>query len=635
MMDFHARKPLSFINVKINDAFWVPRMVANRERGLTAVYQQLRNTGRLQAYDLDWQPGSKKPAPHVFWDSDVAKWLEGACYSLMTHPNSSLRVKVEDLVDRILSAQGEDGYLNPHFTVVTPGSRWTNLRDQHELYCAGHLIEAAIAHHRATGQSRFLVGMQGYADLIGQVFGLGEGQRRGYPGHEEIELALVKLYRHTGEERYLNLASYFIEERGRSPHYFEREARSRGEHPVVDWPQAYAYYQAHLPVRQQTEVVGHAVRAMYLYSGMADLALELRDESLFTTLKALWEDLTHHKMYLTGGIGSSRTNEGFTKPYDLPNDHAYAETCAAIGLVFWAHRMLQIELDSRYADVMERALYNGMLSGVSLKGDRFFYVNPLASDGKHHRQAFYACSCCPPNINRLLPTIGEYIYSVGSSEIAVHLYIQSEANIDFQDGTISIIQQTDYPWDGIVCLQIKTERPCAFTLKLRKPGWCRDGRLYLNNALISQAGINASGYLSLTRTWQPGDQIRLQWVMPATRVYAHPDLLADVGKVALMRGPLVYCLEAIDQKVPLHHLRLSTETGFDSQYEPDLLGSVVSLQGTASAVEVNRWGEELYQQKPPQVKPVPFKAIPYYAWDNRDPGEMSVWLPEETKRFSG
>lgn len=628
-MALGALTPLSFSKVRINDAFWAPRIAANRERGLNAVYQQLRNTGRLQAYDLDWKPGSKKPAPHVFWDSDVAKWLEGACYSLMTYPNASLKMKVENLVNRILSAQGEDGYLNPHFTVVAPGFRWTNLRDQHELYCAGHLIEAAIAHQRATGDARFLAGMRRYADLINQAFGPGEDQRHGYPGHEEIELALVKLYRYTGEESYLNLASYFIEERGRSPHYFELEARARGEHPVVDWPQGYAYYQAHLPVRQQTEVVGHAVRAMYLFSGMADIALELGDESLFTTLKTLWEDLTFRKMYLTGGIGTSRTNEGFTKAYDLPNDSAYAETCAAIGLIFWAHRMLRIELDSRYADVMEKAMYNGMLSGVSLTGDRFFYVNPLASDGKLHRQAFFSCSCCPPNLNRLLPTIGEYIYSVGLSEIAVHLYIQSEADIELKDGAVTIFQQTDYPWDGIVCLQIKTEEPCAFTLKLRKPGWCREGRLYLNNELISQEGIIKRGYLSLTRTWQPDDQIRLQWVMPSTRVYAHPDVLADVGKVALMRGPLVYCLEAKDQIRPLHHLRLPPGGGFDSQYEPDLLGGVVSLLGTASAAVVNDWGTALYQQKQPRLESVPFKAIPYYAWGNRAPGEMSVWLPEE------
>ncbi len=370
-MTSNQKIPLPFIQVSITDSFWAPRILANRTRGLDAVYQQLEATGRLAAYDLDWTPESGQPAPHVFWDSDVAKWLEGACLSLMSHPDETLRRRVESVVDRILSAQGEDGYLNPHFTVVNPEGRWTNLRDKHELYCAGHLLEAAIAHHRATDDPRFLDAVRRYIDLIGRTFGNGENQLPGYPGHEELELALMELYHHTGETEALKLAKYFIDQRGQQPHYFDREAQQRGENPADYWAGSHAYTQSHQPVREQQEVVGHAVRGMYLYSAMADLAKETGDPELLTALKTLWHDLTTRKLYLTGGIGSSGGNEGFTTQYDLPNRDAYAETCAAIGLIFWAHRMLQLELDSRYSDVMERALYNGMLSGVSLGGDQF------------------------------------------------------------------------------------------------------------------------------------------------------------------------------------------------------------------------------------------------------------------------
>jgi len=627
-MDKLRWTPISFTKVTLSDAFWVPRIDANRQHGLEAVYQQLKRTGRLDAYALDWTPASNQPQPHVFWDSDVAKWLEGACYSLMNHPDPVLRSRVEDVVDRILSAQAEDGYLNPHFTVVEPGKRWTNLRDKHELYCAGHLIEAGVAHHRATGDSRFLRGMQRYADLIGREFGPGEDQRQGYPGHEEIELALVKLYRHTGLEHYLELACFFIEERGRSPHYFDLEARQRGEDPKVYWPKTYAYTQSHRPVRQQREVVGHAVRAMYLYAAMADCALETGDRALLGTLRSLWGDLTAHKLYLTGGIGPSRRNEGFTARYDLPNQNAYAETCAAIGLVFWAHRMLQVDLDSRYADVMERALYNGMLSGVSLTGDRFFYVNPLASGGDHHRQAFFTCSCCPPNINRVLPTIGEYIYSRKGDEIAVHLFAQSSVEIVLSEGSLVLCQETDYPWDGVVCFHFEMDQPRALTLKIRKPGWCQQSHIYLNQDSEPMDCQIERGYWTIRRTWQPGDLLRLQLAMAATRVYAHPRVSSDVGRTALMRGPLVYCLEAVDQGVPVHTLSLPRSTPLDSQFEPGLLGGVVMIQGTAKAVDEDAWGGNLYQTCPPILRDVPFRAVPYFAWDNRAPGEMQVWIPE-------
>ncbi len=622
------REPVPFTSVKITYAFWSPRITANREHGLWAVYQQLKDTGRLKAYRLEWKPGSELPAPHVFWDSDVAKWLEGACYSLMNVPDQALLDVVEDVVDRILVAQEEDGYLNPHFTVVEPAGRWTNLRDKHELYCAGHLIEAAIAHHQASGSTRFLDGMCRFADLICQVFGPGATQKHGYPGHEEIELALVKLYRRTGVRRYLDLAAYFIDQRGQTPNYFDLEAQQRGENPGEYWAKSHAYTQSHLPVRQQQEVVGHAVRAMYLYSGMADLTAETGDDDLLITLQTLWGDLTSRKMYLTGGIGASRTNEGFTAGFDLPNREAYAETCAAIGLIFWAKRMLRLSLDSRYADVMERALYNAMLSGVSLEGDRFFYVNPLASNGTNHRQAFFSCSCCPPNINRILPTIGGYVYSTGQDEIDVHLYIQSGAEIDLGGQIVGLTQQTDYPWDGVVCLQVDLDQPLAFALKLRKPGWCMEYRIFVNDQPIPVEDNLQNGYLSLERTWLPGDRVRAQWVTTAHLVYAHPEIKANVGRVALIRGPLVYCLESLDQSQPLQHLYLPLETSLSSHFDPDVLGGVVLIQGAARAVDLTGWDNSLYRKEPTQFSETSFIAIPYFAWDNREPAKMQVWMPE-------
>lgn len=623
------QQPISFEKVSIEDDFWALRLAANRERGLPAVYDQLVQTGRIDAYHLNWRPDSDQPKPHIFWDSDVAKWVEGACCSLLTHPDPDLRSKVEDVVDRILSAQCEDGMINPYFTVVEPEGRWRNLRDKHELYCAGHLIEAAIDYHKATGNRRFLDAMERYVALIGETFGREKGKIPGYPGHEEIELALVKLYKHTGKKTYLDLAKYFLEERGRTPHYFESEAKQRGENPEDYWAKTHAYTQSHVPLRQQKEVVGHAVRAMYLYSAGADLAAETGDVDLFATLKTVWKDLTSHKMYLTGGIGSSSANEGFTSSYDLPNRTAYAETCASIGLAFWAHRMLQIDLDGQYGDVLERVLYNGLLSGVSLDGDQFFYTNPLASDGTHHRQSGFNCFCCPPNITRFLPTLGSYIYSQKDHEIDVHLYVQSKARFDLESGAVSIVQGTDYPWDGIICFRFEMDEPQPFTLKLRRPGWCREVGVYLNGGQFPIESTIDKGYITLTREWQPGDQLRLQLLMPVERVYAHPEVDADNGRVALMRGPLVYCLEAVDQTDPnLGSLRLRRGSGFDCDFEPNLLGGVVTITGKGRLATQQDWGEMLYRREQPIFKNVSFKAIPYYAWDHRAPGEMRVWSPE-------
>ncbi len=633
MVNPHRRyRPVPFTAVMLNDDFWAPRLRVNRERTLAIELEQCRRTGRIEALRLQWRPG-QKPEPHIFWDSDVAKWLEAASYSLATHPDAQLEAQVDEVVALLAAAQQPDGYLNSHFTSVEPERRWTNLRDRHELYCAGHLIEAGVAHYQATGQRALLDVVARYADHIGAVFGLGPGQKRGYSGHEEIELALVKLYRVTGERRYLALSQYLVDERGRQPHYFDLEAWARGEDPAAYWAarnlppeMRYSYMQAHEPVREQREVTGHAVRAMYLYSAMADLAVETGDESLLAACRRLWHHLCDKNLYITGGIGPSGQNEGFTRDYDLPNESAYAETCASIGLVFWSHRMLQSACDRRYADVMERALYNGVLSGVSLDGERFFYENPLASTGSFHRQPWFDCACCPPNLARLLASLGGYLYSQGEGELAVHLYAQSQARLAIDGQNVLVRQVTRYPWEGRVSLRLELERPLHLALRLRRPGWCREAGVKLNGAAVEPS--EEQGYWRLERDWHPGDEVTLELAMPVERYYAHPDVRQDAGHVALGRGPLVYCVEAADVDVPLERLRLPAAARLEASSAPDLLGGVVVLRGEAEVARGAEWEETLYRTAPAGLAPCTLAAVPYFAWDNRTPGAMRVWVPE-------
>ena len=617
--------PVSLANVTIDDAFWTPRLAANRTQTIPIEYEQCRITGRIDALLLQWQPG--QPIPHIFWDSDIAKWAEAASYSLTTHPDPALDAQLDEVIALLAGAQQPDGYLNSHYTAVEPENRWTNLRDNHELYCAGHLIEAGVAHFLATGKRTLLDVVSRYADYIATVFGREPGQQRGYPGHEEIELALVKLYRVTGERRYLDLAAYFVDERGQQPHYFDQEAVARGDDPAAYHFKSYRYSQSHIPVREQREVVGHAVRAMYLYTAMADLAGELGDATLLEALEALWRHLCTRNLYITGGVGVSSANEGFTQDYDLPNLSAYAETCASIGLVFWMHRMLQLRCDGRYADVLERALYNGVISGVSQDGARFFYENPLASRGDHHRQAWFDCACCPPNIARLLASLGEYIYAANDDEIAVHLYIQGEANVTLGGQTVTLRQTTNYPWDGDVAVTLAMAQPARFGLRLRIPGWCRRAAVSINGEPVDMEGKLAQRYLTLVRTWQPGDRVTLAFAMPVEQVYAHPDVQQDVNCVALQRGPLIYCLEQVDHAAPLHHLRLPAGAELTPRLATDLLGGVVVLDGEALAAETGDWANTLYRSAAPVLVPAAVQAIPYYAWDNREPGAMCVWLP--------
>jgi len=610
--------PVPFNRVRISDGFWAPRMTVNREQTLPAQYKQLCETGRIDAFLLRWKPG-EEPKPHIFWDSDVAKWIEAASYSLTTHPDPELDRLLDEVIGKIAGAQQEDGYLNVFFTIVEPENRFKFLSWAHELYCAGHLMEAAVAHFQATGKRSLLDVMTRYADHIDSVFG--PGKRSGAPGHEEVELALYKLHKVTGEERYLNLSRFFINQRGQTPSVFDIEKQDGNlQHPQRE------YYQDHLPAREQSEAVGHAVRATYLYSAMADVAGETGDAELLRACERLWDDLTLKKMYVTGGIGSTRDNEGFTSAYDLPNDTAYAETCAAIGLVFWAWRMLQFSGDARYADVMERALYNGTISGVSLDGTGFFYVNPLESNGSHHRQDWFGCACCPPNIARLLASLGGYVYSESDTDLYVHLYVQGEATVRVAGQEMRVVQETKYPWDGAVRVKVTPQRAARFGLNLRIPGWCTGARLKVDGEDVDMVGLVRKGYVRLEREWTGGEVVELTLAMPVQRLEAYPSVRHDRGRVALQRGPIVYCLEQTDNSAPLWQVSLPRAVALDAGFEPGLLGGVVVVTAEALVDEEKGWDGQLYRLADARTAPCRITAVPYCVWDNREAGQMLVWV---------
>ncbi|NHN32689.1 glycoside hydrolase family 127 protein [Paenibacillus sp. S3N08] len=581
----------------------------------------------------------------VFQDSDLAKWLETVGYALTLQKDEALEQLADKAIELIGRAQQPDGYLNTYFTVSKPGQRWTNLRDDHELYCAGHMIEAAVSYYEATGKSRLLDIVIRFVEHISSVLGAEPGKKRGYPGHPEIELALMKLYRVTGDKRHLELCSYFVDERGQHPHFFDLEADERGDAVKLHrgrYP--YSYSQSHLPVREQLATDGHSVRAMYLYSGMADLAAELGDASLFNACRELWSNLIGARMYITGGIGSSEYGEAFTFDYDLPNDIAYAETCASIGLVFWAHRMLQCDTRNEYADVMERALYNGVMSGMSLDGKKYFYVNPLEiwpescelredrkrSRLKTTRQHWWGCACCPPNIARLVASLGDYIYSYNPTnrEWFVHLYMGSKV-VQLLDGQhVELSQTTNYPWDGNVDFSISMEGQSEFTLALRLPGWCRSAQLWVNGEAMEISESSVNGYVKLHRSWTNGDCVKLALDMPIEIIRAIPKLRAAAGKAALQRGPIVFCLEETDNGANLPDICLSSEPKLTAHYEEQTLNGVSVITGAAFRSDPTSADGQLYSTAPTKKVPVQIKAVPYFAWCNREPGEMQVWIRE-------
>ena len=634
-----ALDPIPLSDSRITGGFWKARQDIARDVSIPATYVQLSSTGRIDAFKLAWKPGM--PAiPHVFWDSDVAKWVETVAYSLVTKPDPVLANQLDDLVALIVSSQQPDGYLNTHFTVVEPHMRFKNLRDWHEMYCAGHLMEAAVAHFQATGKRNFLDAMARYADLLDNTFGpRDQGKLPGYCGHPEIELALVKLYKATGNKKYLNLSKFFISERGQAPYYYETEAQLRGEppRPLESLDRVFArreYYQAHAPVVDTEEIVGHAVRAQYLYSGAADVARETNDAGLMSALRKIWDNATLRKMYVTGGMGARPEGEAFGADYELPNETAYAETCAAIALVFWAHRMLNIEADAKYADVMERALYNGTISGVSLSGDKFFYVNPLAANlhGKRtlERTTWFGCSCCPNNLTRLELSLGQYIYSTSKDAIYVHLFVEGEARVKICGKPVTIKQKTIYPWDGKVEITLSMAKEAEFSVKVRMPGWCKSVAIGVNGTEMDAANVPLEkGYMVLSGAWNDGDVIEMVFDMPVERVHAHPKVEADSSHVALQRGPVIYCLEEIDNGPGVDAIVLPQNVKLLPAFEPGLLGGVVTITGEALKSDTGGWDGKLYATQVIKRQKVPIKAVPYFTWGNRKPKqEMIVWLRE-------
>ena len=626
--------PASFTDVRLTGAFWRERLDTVLAHTVPSQYAQLQAHDMLDALKLP------KPVPEltiprnahgfttqIFWDSDIGKWIEAASYALHHRRDTEIEKKIDAIVDDLEKAQLPDGYLNCWYIEREPENRWTNLRDNHEMYNAGHLLEGAVAYFQATGRRKFLDIMERYLDHIAETFGTGPGQKRGYPGHQEIELALIKLYYLTGDRKRLDLATYFINERGQSPHYFEEEARRREGDNFLQGTQE--YNQSHKPVREQDKVVGHAVRAFYMYTAMADLAAELDDAGLKKACETLWKDVTETRMYVTGGFGPSASNEGFTRDYDLPNATAYCETCASVAMVFWAKRMLNIDLEGKYADILEQALYNNCMAGLSRDGEHYFYDNPLESDGSHQRWDWHFCPCCTMNVARLIASVSGYFYSTSADALIVHLYGGTEARLDVAGTTVRIAETSNYPWSGEITIAIDPKKAAEFALKLRIPAWAREATAAVNGQRFRVADHMNKGYLEIRRIWTRRDTVELILPMPVERVYAHPEVTEDFGKVALCRGPLVYCVEQADNgKLPLHRLRLPRRTSVDAVDRPDLFGGIVALSARAKCATDDGWAGRLYRAEPPGEDNIALTAIPYFLWANRGSNVMQVWLQE-------
>ena len=598
----------------------------------------------------------------VFQDTDFSKWIEAVGYSLIQHPDPELEKTADEAIDIVCAAQLENGYLDTYYIINGMDRAFTNLKDHHELYCLGHLVEGAVSYYQATGKDKLLRAAMGFADYCASYFGPGEGQCKGYPGHEIAEMALVRLYQVTGEERYLKLSRFFLDQRGQQPYYFDLEEEERARHdgtPYRNRPEEnkYAYYQAHKPVREQDEALGHSVRAAYLYSGMADVARLTGDEAMLAACRRLWDSITRQKLYITGGIGATHLGEAFSFPYDLPNDTAYSETCAAIGLVFFARRMLQAEPEGRYGDVMELALYNTVLAGMALDGRSFFYVNPLEvlpeacrQDGrkahvKSVRQKWFGCACCPPNIARTLSSVAAYAYTESRDTLWVHLYMGSVLSKQVGEKTLDIRVESELPWEGKVKMELRGDQvPCR--LALRMPGWsgrvriscvCA-GKTYeaswekgkLRGTLPEGSQGVEKGYLYLAGCWQEGDRICLEMDMEVKLVSASPKVWEDVGRLAVTRGPIVYCLEEADNCRDLHLCRLDLEKiekqGKQVQETRELGHRMMTVTLPGMRLVPGR-GESLYRELSGEDwQEVSLRFIPYYAWNNRGEGEMRVWV---------
>jgi uncharacterized protein len=625
--------PVGLRNVLVKDSFFTPRMETNRTITLAAEYSQLSRVGTLKSYQWDWWDRKNGNPPWRPWLGDLGKWIEACAYAIMGNPDPQLENRVEEVIAEVARGQKEDGYIygNP----LPREWRWANLAEWHEMYDLGHLIEAAVAWHQATGHDQLLEVVCRAADLVEDNFGWEHGKKRGYDGHEEIELALIKLFRETGQSRYLKLAKFFVDIRGTTPNYFVQELKDSALSglPSRNWlKDDLTLFQAHQPVREQEDAVGHSVRALYFYSGVADVAAETGDDELLETCQRLWKSVTRRRMYVIGGVGSTAQGEAFTFDYDLPNETAYAETCANIALAFFAHRMLQLYADAEYADVLERALYNGILSGVSLDGKKFFYANhltvyPRAIASAHGhvaatRQEWFGCACCPPNIARLIASVGQYIYSTSEETVYVHLYIGSSTECRVGGQEIKVRQNTEYPWKEKILITVQPTTPARFTVGLRMPGWCRGARIRVNNKPVKYSTLK--GYALLRRTWYQNDRIELTLPMPIQRLEAHPAARMDCGKISLQRGPVVYCLEQVDNGKNLADISLSRRSVLSAKWDQTLCAMV--LVGTAYRREEGGWKGALYRPIRSKPKSVRMKAVPYCLWNNRGDGEMLVWI---------
>ncbi|XOV92422.1 MAG: glycoside hydrolase family 127 protein [Bacteroidota bacterium] len=620
-------QPVSYLDVEITDGFWKEKIDKNRMNGIRHALDQASTS--IGYFDV--AASGKKDQEHtgnLASDSDVYKIIQGAAYALHHSDDPELEASIDAIISRIAAAQQPDGYLFTYWTINDPSQRWKDLDKKHELYCAGHLFEAAAAYYQVTGKRELLDVAIRFADYIDTVFG--PGKLEGVPGHEEIELGLFKLYEATGDRKYLDLSVYFVDERG-NPKRIASKLEPPEHDPNAGTPWRWrppSYMQDHLPVTQQFYAVGHAVRAGYLYSAMTALAMELNEEKYVPALDSIWWDVVNKKLYITGGIGTRQHhNEGFGTDFLLPNDQAYCETCSSIALTFWNRRMSQLHTDTKYADLAELTMYNSAISGVSLEGDRFFYSNPLASDGSHYRKEWFNPPCCPSNMVRFLPEIGATIYSKTNTEIYINQFIPSSVDISLNDHEVEIVQETDYPWDGLISFTVNPEKAIDFTLKIRVPGWAQGklipGQLYnymntnqrnvtvqVNGELIEEPEYE-NGFIKLTRSWKDGDQVQVQLPMKINYIVGDPRIESTQGKLVLSRGPFIYCLEQVDNTTFFSDSSAVVQEGFSAEFDPELLGGIVKLKGKAVLNS-----EEL-----------DVTAIPYYAWSNRGQGKMEVWLP--------
>ena len=632
-----ARKfePVNFSQVTITDSFWKPTMDKVATTTLQAcIYQTEVKTSRIRNFEKVARnknlPAGQAGEKHegIFYDdSDVYKALEAIAYSLKNHPDAALEKKADEWIDKIAAAQLPDGYIGTYYSLGRLQQRWTDM-SMHEDYNGGHLLEAAVAYYNSTGKRKLLeVGVK-FADHFDSLFG--PGKRHWVTGHQELELALVKLYGVTKDKRYLNLSHWLLEERG---HKYAKG------YTWTDWKDT-AYAQDVVPVREQKEITGHAVRAMYLYTGAADVAALTGDEGYMKAMNAVWEDVVYRNMYVTGGIGSSGSNEGFSNDYDLPNEQAYCETCASVGMVFWNQRMNLLTGESKFIDVLEKSLYNGARDGLSLSGDLFFYGNPLASNGKHFRKEWFGTACCPANIARLVASLGDYVYGVSDKGLWVNLFVGSTTLVKFGKTDVPIKLESNYPWEGSVKLTVEPKSKVKFAVHVRIPGWAQGeaapGGLYTfenDSKTAFTLSVNGKpavytldkGYAVVDREWRKGDQLELTLPMDVKRIVARTELKQDVDRVALQRGPLVYCVEGADNNGKAWDLILPDNATFKTSFQKNLLEGVVTIQFQAPAIQVGKDGLSVNTE----VKTI--TAIPYYAWCNRGQNPMQVWLPKKIK----